>query len=388
MHIRFLIMNAYAGGGTVRTTFTCAAELARRHDVEIVSVYKRGRAQLPLPDGVRLWALSDETREDRSTTELRARVGWQTWASKVPSLLCPRAERRYSNFSLLTDILLVHYLRGLRDGVIVGTRPGLNLITARFAPSAVTSVGQEHLFLGRHKQRLRRKICRGYRRLDMVTTLTTSDADDYRRALAGHARLETVPNPVPALGGIRASGDHNVVVSAGRLAWQKGYDRLIPAYAGIASDHPDWQLQIFGKGIGQASLSALISDLGAERHIRLMGYTNALYDELARAAVFVMSSRFEGFPMVLLEAMGIGLPVVSFDCHNGPRDLIEHGRNGLLVPEGDIEGLGAALSSLMADGPRRRAMGAAARETAKAYDVTIIAQRWESLFSELAAGKR
>jgi glycosyltransferase involved in cell wall biosynthesis len=385
MHIQFLIMNAYAGGGTVRTTFTCAAELARRHQVEVVSVYVRTASpRLPLPAGVRVTTLSDET-EARSASWWW--LSWRCWARRLPSVLYPRADRRHSNFSLLTDILLLRYLRAQHDGVLVSTRPGLNLITARFARRSVATVGQEHVYLRHHQPRLRSKIARRYPRLDLVTTLTSSDAADYRRVLAGRTRLATVPNALPDLRGMVAVSDRTVVVAAGRLDWGKGFDRLIPAYAAIAADFPDWHLQIYGTGKARAVLTAMIEELGLLGSIHLMGYSRSLHRDMAHAAIYVSSSRFEGFGMVLLEAMGIGLPVISFDCPHGPRDLIEHGINGLLVPDGDIAGLAVALRSLMADEERRLTLGAAARETAKRYDAAVVAARWELLFGELIAAK-
>jgi glycosyltransferase involved in cell wall biosynthesis len=106
---------------------------------------------------------------------------------------------------------------------------------------------------------------------------------------------------------------------------------------------------------------------------------------MARASVFVLSSRVEGFPMVLLEAMSVGLPVVSFNCPTGPRDVVREGIDGHVVPNGDGRALAAALSGLMADADRRRAFGAAAAEGILRYDVDTIAGRWEGLFDELAA---
>jgi glycosyltransferase involved in cell wall biosynthesis len=387
MHIRYLLMNAYTLGGTIRTTFTSAAELAKRHDVEIVSVYKRRESErLPRPAGVRV-----STRSDESPSVLRAAGGrprWEEWARGKPSRLYPKDEGRYDNYSLLTDLRLVRYLRGLRGGILVSTRPGLNVMTARFAPRSVVTVGQDHVHLTHYKQSVRDEIARRYPRLDLVATLTTKDAEDYRRLLDDSTQITCMPNAVPDLGGIQARGDKKIVVAAGRLAPQKGFDRLIPAYAKIAADHPDWELRIFGSGPLEGKLRAMIDELGMHDRIRLMGYTSRMYDELADSAIYVMSSRYEGFPMVLLEAMGIGLPVVSFDCDNGPRDLIDHDANGLLVEDGDEAGLAAAMSALMSDEARRRSMGATARRSTAGYSAPVMAERWEAIFAELSAGKR
>ena len=108
---------------------------------------------------------------------------------------------------------------------------------------------------------------------------------------------------------------------------------------------------------------------------------------MSRASLYVLSSRQEGFPMVLLEAMGVGLPVVSVDCVTGPRDIIREGVDGHVVPEDDTPALAAAMSGLMADADRRKAYGAAALETAARYDAAQIAGRWEQRIAELAAAK-
>jgi glycosyltransferase involved in cell wall biosynthesis len=389
MHIRFLIMNVSAGGGTVRTTFTAAEALATRHDVEIVSVIKRrNTGALPLPKGVRVWTLVDESRTRQQARRPDSRLSWRYWARKCPSVLIPRSERRYANFNLLTDLRLWRYIRSLRDGVLVGTRPGLNLVTARFARPGVVSVGQDHMHMTHYKKPLQAQIARRYGRLDLVASLTEHDAEDYRRALGGRTRVVTVPNSIADLGGHRAAGDTKIIVAAGRLSRQKGFDMLLPAFAKIADQHPDWELRIFGRGPTRDALIGQLEELGLEGRARLMGFSSRLYEELANSSVYVMSSRFEGFPMVLLEAMGVGLPVISFDCPNGPRDLIEPGTNGLLVDEGDVGGLAAAMSTLMSDESLRRSMGAAARQTATGYGAEATAERWEALFAELAAGKR
>jgi len=197
-----------------------------------------------------------------------------------------------------------------------------------------------------------------------------------------------MPNGVPDTGGHRAALDSKVVIAAGRVGDQKGFDRLLDAWKLVVRDHPDWQLKIFGSGYAMKRLKRQISDLEIPDSAHMMGFTSSLHKEMANASLYVMSSRKEGFPMVLLEAMAVGLPVVSYDCPTGPRDIIREGVDGHVVPDGDTAALAAAMSGLMSDPARRKAYGAAGIEGAKRYDIAGIARRWEELFEELAAAKR
>jgi len=176
-------------------------------------------------------------------------------------------------------------------------------------------------------------------------------------------------------------------VAAGRLARQKGFDRLVAAWALVARKHPDWRLNIFGAGEPEA-LQARIDKKKLTDVVTLKGFTDEPYQRFAESAIYAMSSRSEGFPMVLLEAMGCGLPLVSFDCPTGPADIIQDGRNGLLVRDGDIKGLAAALNRLIDDPELRRRMGATGVELAKDYAPARIATRWEDLFAELQQAPR
>jgi glycosyltransferase involved in cell wall biosynthesis len=381
--IRFLIMNAFAVGGTIRTTFTTAGELAKRHDVEIVSVYRRrDDTALPLPEGVRLRSLTDL----RASTLERASAP-RRWAAGQRTRLMSSHDFRHPNFNLLTDANLFRYVASVRDGVLIGTRPSINLAVAHLTAPSVVRIGQDHMNLATYRDGLRAQLKAVYPRLDLVSTLTEGDAEDYRKLLRGKTRVECMPNGVADTAGLRAALDAKVVIAAGRITPQKGFDRLLPAWAKVVRDHPDWELKIFGDGVSTKRLRKQIGELGIGDSAHLMGFTPRLNEELAEASLYVMSSRREGFPMVLLEAMGVGLPVVSFDCPTGPRDIVREGVDGHVVPDGDGDALAAAMSGLMADDARRKAYGAAAIEGAARYDIATIAARWEALFEELAAAK-
>jgi glycosyltransferase involved in cell wall biosynthesis len=192
---------------------------------------------------------------------------------------------------------------------------------------------------------------------------------------------------VPDAEGI-ADVDTRIVVAAGRLNPQKGFDLLIRAFAPVARRHPGWQLRIFGVGPQRDALRRLILEEGLYDDVFLMGATRNLGLALTHAGLFALSSRFEGFGMVIVEAMRCGLPVVSFNCPRGPSEIITPGHDGTLVPPGDVDAMSAALDELMSDPARRRAYGAAARETARGYDPAAIAGRWESLLADLASNQQ
>ncbi|MER7397974.1 glycosyltransferase family 4 protein [Streptomyces sp. NPDC000151] len=385
MRIRFLLLNAYAVGGTVRTVVNQANALAEAgHDVEVVSVHRhRAEPRFALHPKVRLRALVDGTRPpSRWTRPLTYR------RQHRPSRLVPESEVRFDRFSRLTDRRIVRYLRSLHDGVLITTRPGLNLLSARFTPKSVVRVGQEHLHYSHHKPDLAREIGRWYRRLDAVTVLTAADEDAYLRRLGDSGvRVECIPNPLSEEAPARAGLDRPLVVSAGRLVKGKGFATLIKAFEPIARAHPEWQLRIYGAGPERDRLRTLIHDRHLYNHVYLMGTTQEFDRELAKAAVFALASRREGFGMVLAEAMSHGVPPVSFDCPHGPREIITDGQDGLLVPLGDTPGLTAALTRLVEDDALRKKLGGHAAESARRYTPARVRARWEALLTVLLAQK-
>jgi glycosyltransferase involved in cell wall biosynthesis len=374
--VRILLMHAYGMGGTIRTCLTLAEHLAAHGPVEVISIVRsRDEPFFTFPAGVHVTTLDDR----RTPRGVVGRI-----LAALPSVLVHPDDHTYAKLSLLTDVLLLRRLRSMRSGVLVTTRPGFNVLAARHAPPGLTVVGQEHMNIGSHLPGLTRDIRRSYGRLDALAVLTDADRADYARMLAAaRTRVEQIPNAVPELDGGRASPDSHVVVAAGRLTPQKGFDLLIPAFADVARDHPDWQLRIHGAGPQRAELRRLIVEHDLYSSVFLMGPTPQLGAALAQGSIFVLSSRFEGFGMVIVEAMSKGLAVVSFDCPRGPSEIITHGRDGLLVPALDVPGLGAAISELAGDPQRRAALGAAAIETARRYDREAIGARWDSLLATI-----
>jgi glycosyltransferase involved in cell wall biosynthesis len=379
--VSILLTHAYGTGGTIRTVLTLAEHLGRRHDVEIISLLRRHeRPQLPLPPGVTVTSLDD--RRPRAPRPLARRL-----LERFPSLLIHPDDFAFAACSLWTDVLLARRLRSLAPGVLITTRPALNLLAARIAPPGVALVGQEHMNFRSHYRKLAREMRWGYRRLDALAVLTEGDQADYGRLLAeARTRVVRIPNALTELEGDRSDVANPVVIAAGRLVRQKGFDLLIEAFERVARERPGWTLRIFGSGRQRERLRRMIVDRDLSDHVHLMGRTTRLGHEFSRASIFALSSRFEGFGMVIVEAMSKGLPVVSFDCPRGPADIIDDGETGLLVPNGDTGALAAALVELIDDEPRRRRMGEAALATAARYDGEVIGRMWDELVDDLLAG--
>ncbi|MET7456033.1 glycosyltransferase family 4 protein [Streptomyces sp. NPDC005574] len=377
MKISFLLHNAYGIGGTITTTFNLAQALAERHEVEIVSVLRhRARPDFTLDPRVSLRPLVDLRQEKEQPLHRR------------PARVFPRAEYRYEQYSELTDQRIGECLATTDADVVIGTRPGLNVHLALQAPPHVARVGQEHLTLDNHPPRLRSALRRAYRGLDVLTTVTEADAASYRRKMAlPGVRVEALPNSVPDPVLPTADGTSKVVVAAGRLVPVKRYDLLVEAFAAVAAEHPDWQLRIYGKGEERDRLRTLVADLGLGNNVFLMGATAPMEAEWVKGSIGAAASDFEPFGMTIVEAMRCGLPVVSTDCPYGPGEIIKDGVDGLLVPVGDRDALGAALLDLVRDDDRRRRMGRAAEENARRFAPVPVLEQAERLLAEAVAAR-
>jgi glycosyltransferase involved in cell wall biosynthesis len=371
--VRILVLHAHGMGGTIRTVFNLAGYLARDHDVEIVSVVKQAEQPFfPVPPGVRISFLDDRTG------------GRKGLLARFPSKLIPPGESAHHWFTLRTDLKLVRYIRSRRRGILITTRPGLNLVAARFAAPDILTIGQEHMNLASHDPALRRLITRRYGRLDALVTLTAKDLSTYEKAMKTRPGVLTrIPNAVTRLGGGMAALDTRTVVAVGRYTRQKGYDLLIRAWAHVAARHSDWTLRIFGGGPREQKLREMIQQRDLTGKVLLMGPATDVGEELAKASIYVLSSRHEGMPMVILEAMSKGLPVVSYDCPTGPAELISHGHNGLLVKPEKIHAMADAVCTLIEDDELRRKFGSRAQETAAEYDLDIVGAKWAGLLADL-----
>jgi glycosyltransferase involved in cell wall biosynthesis len=374
--LTIFLWTAWNMGGTIRAAFNLAEYMqARGWQVDIISGYRDRDEPFfgAFPAGVPVYDLDDRRKRGPLRRLLRSRK----------SVFMPDADRAVTSFTLWTDIQLVRRLRG-RAGILVGSRPGVNLMIAQLQAPGLRTVGLEQMNLSKHNKGLRKAMKRRYPDLDALVVLTEQDRDAYRSLLDGGVPLHRIPNTVRPLPGAKADLEAKTVYAAGRFRYQKGFELLIPAWAETAKAHPDWRLRLRGRGHLESRYRGLIEQYGLEDSVTIEGPAEDIGADMAEAAVFVLSSRFEGFPLILLEAMSKGMGVVSFDCPTGPADIVDDHRNGLLVPHEDVEGLARAIREIVEDEELRRRMAGAAVETAQEYTIEAIGPLWEELLAELS----
>ncbi len=214
---------------------------------------------------------------------------------------------------------------------------------------------------------------------NVVVTLTAGDAHEWRKA----NNVQVIPNftvmPIERL----SDGQAKRVIAVGRLEWVKGYDRLLSAWKQVSDKHSDWHLDIFGNGTLEKELKKQQNEMGLNNNLTIHPATPHINIEYSNSSFYVGTSHFEGFPLVLLEAMQVGLPCIAFDCPFGPSAVTEDGQNGFLVPDNDIKQLARKITILIEDSNLRKDFSKAAIEKSKAFSVEIVMNQWKALFENI-----
>jgi glycosyltransferase involved in cell wall biosynthesis len=225
------------------------------------------------------------------------------------------------------------------------------------------------------------RVQKYYKDVDRLLLLTQEDADLWVNR--GLNNVGFMPNPLPMMPETASPRTEKVVASIGRLGHQKGIDMLLDTWAEVAPKHPGWRLRIYGSGPDEAMLKAQCTRLGLDGSVEWMGQTDDVVGALHGASIFVQSSRGEGFPLALLEAMATGVPCAAFDCAPGVREIINDEEDGLLARLGNTTELARQLGRLMDDPELRDRMGDLARENVQRFSPQAITDRWEELFAFL-----
>lgn len=382
----------YSTGGVERVVSFKASYFAEQlgYDVTIIVTEGRGRdCYFPLSDKVKV-----------INFELGFEELWKASFMKKVYLYLTK-QRQYKR------LLKAELMRIRPDITISMLRREINFLTD--IPDGSKKIGELHVnranyrnFEANDSNGLKRLFARYWmrnlvgklKRLDQLVVLT----DKSKASWPELSNVTVIPDPIPmSIKGVkerRSIGVRSVkrVITIGRYAYQKGYDLLLQAWAEVEPQitqivtekgNEEWTLDIYGQG-DQTDYRQLMAELGIDANLcHLNGPVEDVVKAYQDSSIFVLSSRFEGFGMVLIEAMACGLPVVSFDCPAGPDEIITDGVDGLLVPSGDVHALAEKLMALMFDGNLRKRLGQQARQTAQRYEMTTIANQWTALFEKV-----
>lgn len=218
-------------------------------------------------------------------------------------------------------------------------------------------------------------------KFDRLVVLTEED-----KTYCTHCPTTSViPNPITAPSSEVSPLSDKVILAVGRLDNQKNFPGLIDIWALIAKDYPDWKLRIVGEGYTDTRILQKVKEYSLEGQFELCPFTNNVQEHYLSSSIFTMTSDFEGFGLVLVEAESMGLPLVSYACPCGPRDIIRDGQDGFLVERGDMKTFAARLRQLIEDEELRRRMWQAAKVNSQRFSLDNVMKQWEALFAELTA---
>lgn len=371
----------YSAGGVERVVSYKASYFAEQlgYDVTIIVTEGKGRdCYFPLSDKVKV-----------INFELGFEALWQaSFAKKI--ILYLTKQRQYKK-------LLKRELMCIRpDFTITTLRREINFLSD--IPDGSKKIGELHVDRANYrnfatnKQNLIKQVFSRWwsnslldhiRRLDKMVLLTDSAMYDWPE-LDNKIKIS---DPLPFLIDEKSSLLCKRIISIGRFDYEKGNDLLLQVWKKVEKQMPDWQLDIYGNGNREPYLLQMRQLEIDSSRCHLYGPINDVKKEYLDSSVFVLPSRYEGFGLVLIEAMACGVPVVSFDCENGPRSIITNGADGFLIPTFDIDAFADKLLLLMRDENLRRQMGEKAQKSAAKYDIDSIGLQWKQLFDGLMANR-
>ena len=315
----------------------------------------------------------------------RVDFGWsRVWRAGIPKLRMPCAL-----------LALRSALHRTRPDIIISflNTTNVSVLMASYGLGVPVIVSERndprHDTVSTYWERRRRWL---YRSADALVVQTQAALDYFAPPV--RRRGCVIPNPVRLPEGVRGGALKNMpcrtrreIVAVGRLVEQKGFDLLLSAFSLVAAANPAWSLTIWGEGAERPGLEAMVHRLGLGERVRFPGTTRDIFEQLPEADLFVLSSRYEGFPNALCEAMACGLPVVSFDCPSGPREIIRDGIDGILVPPENPRALADAMQRLMEDEDLRLRLAGSAARIVERFSPERIFGMWEDLLLKCVNGR-
>lgn len=371
----------YMAGGVERVLTLKANYFAEHFGYDITIILTEGKGKplaYPLSDKIKVVNLDINFEELWSCSFLKKIFVYLKKQRSFKKLLRAELMRLHPDITVSMLRREINFITGINDG---SRKIGeLHINRAHYR----NFEGSDANFLKNLFARLwMRNLVGKLKRLDRLVVLTEKDKEAWTEL----DNVEAIPNPLSFVPKAVSDLLTKRVVAVARYSHEKGIDLLLQAWAKIERQHPDWQLDVYGDGDTAPYLQQM-ETLGIDAsRCHLNGRTSNVEEAYRQSGIFVLSSRFEGFGMVILEAMACGLPVVSFDCPWGPRSIITDGEDGLLVEIGKTEALAKALSKVMDDSQLRASLGKAAAKSVERFRIEQIAHRWQQLYEQTITEK-
>lgn len=350
--ICFFINTLDNSGGTERITTVLAGELVKQgYDVHIVTWYG---------GNVSFYTLDPEVKQHHIFAHRNGNI----YKDYLKSLTKYRKLLKQIKPVYLVDVCVALSLLSIPAVVGLG----------------VKLIAWEHFNTGVSWNPYTAKISRqlAARYAHTVVTLTADDKQHYEQKF-GAKRVMCIPNPVTLSPTGQAALSRKTVLAVGRFTPQKGFDLLLPIWKEVHERAADWKLIVVGDGECRPAVMQQAKDLGLTSSVEFVDPTTNIAAFYMDASIYVMTSRFEGLPLVLIEAKAFGLPVISYDCETGPRDIIRHGQDGILVPHLNAEKFCSELLTLINDPKQRELFSKNALQDVKRFNLPTVLEAWNKL---------
>lgn len=347
-------------GGAERVAANLANGLSEHYEVSLISCFAEKEApSFPLSPRVKVCVLSRET------------VSMALHCSRLAKTM-----RRYLTEAHIDAVL----------NITAGVNT-VSFMATRRSPVKVVYCEHSNLFNRTYGKKHEFRQWLGARTADRIIALTATDMAEFRRRYGIGDRAGFIYNWYDGPVSTGYDADCRCILSVGRLESVKGYDRMIEAAKTVFARHPDWRWDVFGEGSCRKQLEQLIAENHLENHVFLRGNDPQVARQYPLHSFCVMTSYYEGLPLALVEAMAHSLPAISFDCPTGPSEIIENGKNGLLVENGNVPALAEAICRLIENPGLRREMSAHAADVLPKFDRQKILGQWTALIESLTAGE-
>lgn len=382
MRILYYCEQLYLMGGIERILTLKANELSKRGHIVAFALKHQGSKPVyyPLREEIEVWDLQCPDFSQANSFWTRQLERWEKYRT-----LKKRLQEVVDAFEpdIIVCPVINHY-------PILSEIKGSFKTVLEFHASAKSAKRTDPLFNRLMEYTPIRWFCRyvlrkpsswwrvAYRYYDKFVVLTYEDQREW-----GEDKCIVIPNVIPYKVVKASTLSSNIVLAVGRFSFQKDFSSLVDIWSMIASKHPTWTLRIVGDGELKQELEDKIKTLGLNTRVELVPATKDILPYYLDASIYALTSKFEGMPMALLEAQSLGLPIVSYTCSCGPRDIITDEEDGFLIPQGDKEIFAQRLSLLIEDETMRRRMGEAALISSKRYTPENIIPQWETMFNTL-----